>query len=394
MPKVTRSSATAGRITRQSRAVFGDVSNNGKKNGTKAMAAKTSAAAPSTARVTDAQPIRRRSTRLSRGEDGAEGSEGNNNNDTHNLEAVAGDAVVTLTMDTNISIMDRKPSAVTNPRTRSARSNATNTSITTNSTSSSLEDGNPMYVKPTARVTRRRDATGNFKEGKEPSGNNAITMLQEQLKQQQQLQQQPKRSKKRGEISLSSSGNDEGTAQATITNDSKRARSSYEQSLTMPKQSSSPEQTEQQITTKKSKKDGPGPDFLAQDDFRLFRENTQCPFDASKFTLAIAPADLVNHRKIEEAPEYITDIMQRLFDREVRTVFSEHTVNLLVFYSLNLLCLTLLSCYRRFFFLDAISNCSISDRRRLPVPNHTCKINPSSTRTCDRFLSIGSSKCT
>ena len=66
---------------------------------------------------------------------------------------------------------------------------------------------------------------------------------------------------------------------------------------------------------------GPGPDFFPEDDFRLFRgAQGDRPFDAAKYTLAIAPADLPNRRKLEEASEYVTDIMQRLYDREVRSL--------------------------------------------------------------------------
>jgi hypothetical protein len=59
-------------------------------------------------------------------------------------------------------------------------------------------------------------------------------------------------------------------------------------------------------------------DFVQQDDFRLTRgDPPHLRFDASKFTRGIAPVDQANIGKIEEAPEYVTDIMQRLFAREV-----------------------------------------------------------------------------
>lgn len=64
----------------------------------------------------------------------------------------------------------------------------------------------------------------------------------------------------------------------------------------------------------------PCPDFLKPDDFRLFRGNLEgVEFDASKFTRGIAPVDMPNKENVLEVPEYISDIMQRLFDREVAT---------------------------------------------------------------------------
>ncbi|CAB9506015.1 B-type cyclin [Seminavis robusta] len=61
-------------------------------------------------------------------------------------------------------------------------------------------------------------------------------------------------------------------------------------------------------------------DFVRQDDFRLSRgDASNVRFDDSKFTLKVAPVDQVNVGNVLEAPEYVSDIMQRLFARELET---------------------------------------------------------------------------
>ena len=58
----------------------------------------------------------------------------------------------------------------------------------------------------------------------------------------------------------------------------------------------------------------PCSEFLTESDYGLVRE----PFDGSKFTLGIAPHDEANKEEALEAPEYTTDIFQRLYHAEVR----------------------------------------------------------------------------
>ena len=65
------------------------------------------------------------------------------------------------------------------------------------------------------------------------------------------------------------------------------------------------------------------PDLLqpCDDDYCLPRK-LEGPFDASKFTSGIATYDKVNEGKVGEVPAYVTDIFQRLFDAEVRLMYS------------------------------------------------------------------------
>mmetsp|Transcript_21524 Transcript_21524/g.33180 ORF Transcript_21524/g.33180 Transcript_21524/m.33180 type:complete len:502 (+) Transcript_21524:228-1733(+) len=58
-----------------------------------------------------------------------------------------------------------------------------------------------------------------------------------------------------------------------------------------------------------------GSDFLSQTDFKMVRE----PFDASKYTLGIAPHDQEDRQNPLMIPEYATDLFQRLYDRETAT---------------------------------------------------------------------------
>jgi hypothetical protein len=52
-------------------------------------------------------------------------------------------------------------------------------------------------------------------------------------------------------------------------------------------------------------------------DYCLLRK-VEGPFDASKYTTGIAAYDKDHKENVDEAPDYVTDIFQRLFDAEVR----------------------------------------------------------------------------
>ena len=54
-------------------------------------------------------------------------------------------------------------------------------------------------------------------------------------------------------------------------------------------------------------------DILEFTDYGLVRT----PFDDSKYTHGIAPYDLDTRNDVQEVPDYVTDIFQRLYDAEV-----------------------------------------------------------------------------
>ena len=327
MPKVTRAS---GRLTRQSRAVFGDVSNNDKGESSNTAAAKKSTAA----RVTDARPVHRRSSRLSRG-----GDDGETTTDHEALDFTIGNDA-------------QKTTAAVAPARRSNKSSTT--------TSRNSEKNGEKKQAPLAARAEREGPKQQISDEKEPArktrASARVTVTKRPKEPLQDIEEVPapaKAARSRGRSSSQTSGSElpvqiSGPSRPST----KRAARSSAQEATSGNGSSpkpvtgkrtraleppifSPRKTARMGKTKTMaktiaaskpckpfvpKKTGPGPDFFPDDDFRLFRgAHGDKPFDAAKYTLAIAPADLANRRKLEEASEYVTDIMQRLFDREVRS---------------------------------------------------------------------------
>ena len=323
MPNVTRAS---GRLTRQSRAVFGDVSNNDKgESSTTAAAAKKKT---TVARVTDAQPVRRRSSRLLRS--------GNDNGETHaNFQDGAA-----LDFSTNNDNGVPKPAAVTAvaPTRRSGRSTANAT------TSRNTEKNGAKKQSSSTAQGKREDPSLPTAKDKDPTTKNtrSVTITKRIAEPLPEIEEEPaparttrSRGRPASQTSASASNAAKRTAKAVAPGGAsgdgtsskpavgKRARTIIEPPIFSPRKTARTGKSKR-ITAPKpclpAKNTGPGPDFFPGDEFRLFRRNQRDgkPFDAAKYTLTIAPADVANRRNIEEASEYVTDIMQRLYDREVR----------------------------------------------------------------------------
>jgi len=251
-PTTRRRSSGEQRPTRQSRHVFGDVSNKGKQKQSsdgKGVSKKSNAAVV-VEQETEKRPATRRSARLSHEDE-------NNDNDNAIMESGArktrSGKIIDSIDEPSLPVVSRTRSAAATRRTGSAAAAAT------------------KKTTASSRASTKRASQG-IASGK----GNAKRAREEE-------EDQPSRKKPR-----------------------RGSRSKPEP----PAAPRSPMKLMEPIC-----------DFRIDNELiqhNLYRGITDdLPFDASKYVTGIAPYDLPNQDRVEEVPDYVNDIMQRLYDREV-----------------------------------------------------------------------------
>jgi hypothetical protein len=145
------------------------------------------------------------------------------------------------------------------------------------------------------------------------------------------------------------------------------------------------DQPKRQVTRSRSRPKGKmvkaktAPKLLVDEFMQEVNHNlVSLPFDPSRYTDGLSAYDTPNRNDVNEAPEYVTDIFQRLFNAEVSPVVRSCTIP---YFAIPI-------------FLTLLSSVFLSCRRPILAHTHTCINKQFSVLQCGPFLLIGSSKPT